>query len=311
MHMSVPIGIDPDLLRAFVLIAEGGSFTEAGAIVGRTQSAISMQIKRLEEQLGQTVLRRARGGGIEVTPHGHFLLGRAREILALNDAVVAAFLAPPISGTVRLGCPDDYAFAYIPTILKRFAETHPAVLVDVVCLPSSELMRELKAEELDLTLISEGHQPTGWPSVRLWRGPLHWITASRFAPHRQDPLPLAIADRDRYLQAGQDCEWATAAVQALETAGRRYRIAYTSASQIGTHAPVMAGLAVTVSTLSWLPDGLRAVRPDEGLPSLPEFGILMLKAKHARAPADALARHIEDSFRMHMEMGTRSLAAAQ
>ncbi|MDR3535787.1 MAG: LysR substrate-binding domain-containing protein [Acetobacteraceae bacterium] len=307
--MSVPIGIDPDLLRTFVLIAEGGSFTEAGAIVGRTQSAVSMQIKRLEEQLGQTVLHRTRGGAIEMTPHGQFLLTRAREILALNDAVVAAFLAPPISGTVRLGSPDDYAFAYIPTILKRFAETHPAVQVDVMCLPSSELMRELKAEALDLALISEGHQPPGWPSVRLWRGPLHWITATRFAPHRQDPLPLALADQARYAAAGNDCEWAAAAVHALEAAGRRYRIAYTSASQIGTHAPVMAGLAVTVSTLSWLPEGLRAVRADEGLPPLPEFGILMLKARHARAPADALARHIEDSFRMHMDLGTRSLAA--
>ncbi len=303
------MGIDPDLLRTFVLIAEGGSFTEAGAIVGRTQSAVSMQIKRLEEQLGQSVLRRTRGGAIEMTPHGHFLLSRAREILALNDAVVAAFLAPPISGTVRLGSPDDYAFAYIPTILKRFAETHPAVQVDVMCLPSSELMRELKAETLDLALISEGHEPQGWPSVRLWRGPLHWITATRFAPHRQDPLPVALADQAHYEAAGNDCEWATAAVQALEAAGRRYRIAYTSASQIGTHAPVMAGLAVTVSTLSWLPEGLRAVRMDEGLPPLPEFGILMLKARHARAPADALARHIEESFRMHMDAGTRSLAA--
>lgn len=312
MRMAVPIGLDPDLLRTFVLIAEGGSFTQAGEVVGRTQSAVSMQIKRLEEALGQTVLRRARGGGIELTPHGHFLLSRAREILELNDAVVAAFRAPPISGTVRLGCPDDYAFAYIPTILKRFAETHPAVQVEVMCLPSGELMRELRADELDLALVSEGHDPGGMPAVRLWRGPLHWITATRFAPHRQDPLPLALADRDRYpAVAGNDCEWASAAVEALQTAGRRYRIAYTSASQIGTHAPVMAGLAVTVSTLSWLPEGLRAVRPDEGLPPLPEFGILMLRAKRARAPADALARHIEDSFRMHMDIGRGTALAAE
>jgi DNA-binding transcriptional LysR family regulator len=308
--MSMPTGLDPDLLRTFVLIAEGGSFTEAGAIVGRTQSAVSMQIKRLEEILGQSVLRRVRGGAIEMTPHGHFLLSRAREILALNDAVVAAFREPPISGTVRLGSPDDYAFAYIPTILKRFAETHPAVQVDVMCLPSGELIRELKAEELDLALVSEGHQPPGGPAVRLWRGPLHWITATRFAPHRQDPLPLALADRERYASAGHDCEWASAAIQALEQAGRRYRVAYTSASQIGTHAPVLAGLAVTVSTLSWLPEGLRSVRPDEGLPPLPDFGILMLRAKRPRPPADALARHIEESFRMHMDIGSRSLVAA-
>ena len=269
--MALPQGMDTDLLRAFVLIAEGHSFTQAAARVGRTQSAVSMQVKRLEEMLGQPVLSRSKGGTVELTPHGQYLLTRARQILALNDEVLTTFRAPQIAGTVRLGTPDDYAFAYLPPILKRFAETHPAVQVDVVCSPSGELIRRLKADEIDLTLISDGHQPKGWPSVELWRGPLVWVTATRFAPHRQDPLPLALADREPFLACGQDCEWAGAAVRALEKAGRRYRIAYTSASQIGTHAPDLAGLAVTVSTLSWLPEGLRPMRPEEGMPRLPEF----------------------------------------
>ena len=138
----------------------------------------------------------------------------------------------------------------------------------------------------------------------LWRGPLVWVTSTRFAPHRQDPLPLALADRKPFLARGQDCEWAGAAVRALEQAGRRYRIAYTSASQIGTHAPVLAGLAVTVSTLSWLPEGLRAMRPEEGLPALPEFGILLLKGKRPLQPVtDALAAHIEESFALDVSRG--------
>jgi hypothetical protein len=179
--------------------------------------------------------------------------------------------------------------------------------VDVLCSPSGELMRRLKADEIDLTLISDGHQPTEWPTVQLWRGPLVWVTSTRYAPHRQDPLPLALADREPFLARGQDCEWAGAAVRALEKAGRRYRIAYTSASQIGTHAPVLAGLAVTVSTLSWLPEGLRPMRPEEGLPQLPEFGIMMLKAKRPHQPVtDALATHIEASFLQDMN---RSMAA--
>ena len=289
MGMHPLQALDTDLLRAFVLIAEGHSFTQAAARVGRTQSAISMQVKRLEDALGQPVLSRGKGGGVELTPHGHYLLSRARQILALNDEVLTTFRAPQIAGTVRLGTPDDYAFAYLPPILKRFAETHPAVQVDVLCSPSSELMRRLKGEELDLTLISDGHQPPDWPAVPLWRAPLVWVTSTRFAPHRQDPLPLALADRGRSSRAGQDCEWAGAAVRALEQAGRRYRIAYTSASQIGTHAPVLAGLAVTVSTLSWLPDGLRPMRPDEGLPKLPDFGILMLKGEAAAAAGDRRA----------------------
>ncbi len=300
MAMSSPQGLDPDLLRSFVLIAEGRSFTDAATLVGRTQSAVSMQVKRLEDLLGQPLLNRGKGGAAELTPHGRYLLEHARQILALNDSVMATFRTPLLSGTVRLGSPDDYALAYLPPILKRFAETHPAVQVDVRCSPSGELKRSLKAGELDLTLLSDGHQPPDWPVAELWRGPLVWVTSARFSPHRQDPLPLALA-------AGHGCDWADAAVRALEQTGRRYRIAYTSASQIGTHAPVMAGLAVTVSTLSWLPAGLRPVRPDEGLPKLAEFGILMLKAKLPRQPVtDALEAHIRQGFRV----GTvRALAA--
>jgi DNA-binding transcriptional LysR family regulator len=291
---------DPDLLRSFVLIAEGRSFTDAAMLVGRTQSAISMQVKRLEDLLGQPLLNRGKGGTVELTPHGRYLLEHARQILALNDSVMATFRTPLMSGRVRLGSPDDYALAYLPAILKRFAETHPAVQVDVRCSPSGELQRSLKAGELDLTLLSDGHAPADWPTVELWRGPLVWVTSTRYSPHRQDPLPLALA-------SGHGCDWADAAIRALEQTGRRYRVAYTSASQIGSHAPVVAGLAVTVSTLSWLPEGARPVRPDEGLPKLPEFGILMLKAKLPHQPVtDALEAHIRQGFRV----GTaRALAA--
>src|SRR5271165_1543876 len=109
MGMSTIQSLDPELLRAFQLIAEGHSFTQAAEQLGRTQSAVSMQIRRLEEILGQTVLSRGKGGGITLTAHGRYLLTRAREILALNDDVIATFRAPAISGTVRLGTPDDYA----------------------------------------------------------------------------------------------------------------------------------------------------------------------------------------------------------
>ncbi len=297
--MSVPQALDPDALRSFVLIAEGRSFTQAAALVGRTQSAVSMQVKRLEEALGHPVLARSKGGAVELTAHGQYLLTRARGILALGDEVMATFHGPLLAGTLRLGTPDDYALSHVPPILTRFAETHPAVQVDVMCMPSEELIRRLKAGELDLALVSEGHETAGWPTVPLWRGPLVWVTSTRHSPHRQDPLPLALADRDRYRAAtGKDCEWAGAALAALEKAGRRYRIAYTSASQIGTQVPVLAGLAVTVSTLSWLPDGLRAVRPEEGLPKLPQFGILLVMGRGPRQKAaDALAAHIEESFR--------------
>lgn len=291
MGMSLPPALDPDLLRAFVFIAEDGSFTRAAERVGRTQSAVSMQVQRLEALLGQRLLSRGKGGTVQLTPHGQFLLGRAREMLALNDDLLASFRTPAVQGTVRLGAPDDYALRYVPQVLRRFAENHPSVLVDVLCLPSHLLMERMRAGELDLALCSEGHEIAGWPATTLWRGPLSWVTSTKYPVHRQDPLPIAVA-------VGEHCTWSTVARRALDDAGRPYRVAYSASTLMGTTAPVLAGLAVTVSTTSWLPDGLRAVRPEEGLPSLPPFAILMLKAPDARQPVtDTLAQHIADTFR--------------
>ncbi len=289
MIMPTSQALDPELLRAFQLIADGYSFTQAAEQLGRTQSAVSMQIKRLEDLLGQSVLSRGKGGGITLTPHGRYLLPRVRQILALNDEVMTTFRAPLISGRVRLGTPDDYALSHIPGVLRRFAETHPAVQVDVLCSSSTDLVERLKAGELDLTLVSEGNEPRHWPNAPLWRGPLTWITSTQYAPQRQDPLPLALAH--------ENCGWRASAEAALQQAGIRYRIAYLSGTQIGTHAPVLAGLAVTVSALTVLPEGVRAMRPDEGLPKLPDFGILLLKGRSPAQPVtDALAAHIEERF---------------
>ena len=301
MTMTRPAALDPDLLRTFTFIAEDGSFTRAAQRVGRTQSAVSMQMQRLEGMLGERLLSRGKGGTVQLTPHGEFLLHRARDLLALNDEIWSSFRVPSVHGTVRLGSPDDYALRYLPGILKRFAESHPSVQVDVLCLPSSDLVEKLRAGELDLTLCSDGHELPGYKAEPLWRGPLAWITSVRHATHRLDPLPVALAR--------EHCPWAAAAVRALDAAGRRYRVAYRSATQVGTHAPVVAGLAVTVSTISWLPEGLRAVRPEEGLPPLPEFGILMMRNPEARQPTtDALAAYIADTFRTETARGLPTAA---
>ena len=300
--MSIPAGIDPDILRSFAFIAEEGSFTRAAERVGRTQSAVSMQMQRLETLLGQKLLLRGKGGAVQLTPHGQYLLERARALLALHDDIWTAFRAPSVQGTIRLGSPDDYALRYLPPILKRFADSHPGVDVDVLCLPSDELVERLKAGELDLTLLTEGHEPPGWPKQQLWRGRLAWITSERHAPHRLTPLPLALAHGA--------CSWREAAVTALTKAGLPYRVAYTSGTQVGTHSPVLAGLAVTVSTISWLPEGLRPMRADENLPPLPDFGILLLKGRDATQPiTDTLATHITEAFRHEATRPARASAA--
>jgi len=292
--MNMTAGLDPDLLRAFAYIAEEGSFTRAAERTGRTQSAVSMQVQRLEALLGQRVLMRGKGGSVSLTPHGRYLLDRAREVLALNEEIWNTFRAPQMHGTVRLGTPDDYALRYIPGVLRRFAESHPSVDVDVTCSSSTPLLAKLKAGELDLALVSEGHEPPNWPADLLWRGPLVWITSERHSPHRLEPLPVALA-------AG-DCSWRRAAVRALEGAGRRYRIAYMSETQAGTLTPVVAGLAVSVSPLTAVPPGVRVLPPGDPLPVLGDAGILLMKAREPRQPVtDALAAHIRDTFRAELE----------
>ena len=282
--------IDPALLRAFAYIAEEGSFTRAAERVGRTQSAVSMQVQRLEALLGHQLLLRTKGGSVHLTSHGRYLLDRSREVLALNDEIWSAFHTPSVQGTVRLGTPDDYALRYLPGVLRRFALSHPAVDVDVLCAPSHEVVQHLRDGDLDLTLCSDGHKPKQWTGVRLWEGPLRWVTSARHAPHRIDPLPLALA------MESHGCTWRHHVLRALEQAGRRYRVAYTSASLAGTHAPVMAGLAVTISNVTWLPEGLRLLPPGE-LPTLPTSEIHLLKGRNPAQPVtDVLANHIAATF---------------
>ncbi len=292
--MQTAPAIDPALLRAFAFIAEEGSFTRAAERVGRTQSAVSMQLQRLEALLGQTLLLRGKGGAVHLTSHGRYLLERSREMLAVNDEIWSAFRTPSVQGTVRLGTPDDYAMRYLPAVLRRFALSHPAVDVDVLCAPSHEVVQRLKDNELDLTLCSDGHVLRGWQSVQLWEGPLRWVTSDRHMPHRLDPLPLALALETH------GCSWRRSTLRALEKAGRRYRVSYTSASLTGTHAPVLAGLAVTISNVTWVPQGLRLL-PHGELPPLPDTAIHLLTAHNPAQPVtDVLAGHIAATFQEEM-----------
>jgi DNA-binding transcriptional LysR family regulator len=286
-----PPGLDPDLLRTFLLIVEGGSFTRAADRVGRTQSAVSMQIRRLEEVLGQPLLTRT-PRGVLPTPQGAWLAERARRLLGVNDEIVANFRTPPMVGTVRLGTPDDYALTWLPGILARFAEAHPAVELDVTCLNSNALAERFRDGRLDMTLMTEGHEVPGARASRIWRGPLRWVGSPRHGLHRRDPLPLALALPD------STCPWRNATLDALRAGGRHWRVTYNSATQTGCFTVALAGLALTVSTPTALPQGLAWLGEAEGLPALPEMGILLLRHEAATGvpAADALASHIAEGF---------------
>ena len=299
MHMSALPGLDIDLLRSFALIAEEKSFTRAAERVGRTQSAVSLQVKRLEEIIGHRVFVRGKGGAVQLTPQGRNLLERSSELLALNDKIVSSLRAQPSHTEVRLGLPEDFTGLNISEMMERFYEAHSDVTVESIEAPDCALLPLLKAGELDLMFCHSGVEPRGWPLVELWRGRLHWITSERHTPFLLDPLPLTLSPGNCPWRPAslKECEWRGAALQALDRVGRHYRIVSTSVNIVGRYTTVLAGAAVMVSTLPRLPAGLRPCDPTEGLPELPETRVSLLKAREPRQPVtDLLAAHIISTF---------------
>lgn len=294
--MALPDGLDLGLLRTFVAIAEELSFTRAAERVGRTQSAVSLQVQKLEAAVGQELLTRGRGGSVGLTPQGSRLLVRAREILALNDDILASLRNAPVKGTLRFGVPDEFSSGQLSAILSGFVEEMPGVEVEVVNDLSCKLAHHLKLGELDLAIMQRGLEPRQWPAEELFHEPLRWITSDQHRQHVLDTLPVTISPlpcewRPPWLT---ECLWNGMALRALENCGRAYHVASRSLTTAGQLAMVMAGKAVMVSleTLE-LPQGLRLVAPDEGLPELPEVAFLLLRGKSAADPAiDALAAHV-------------------
>lgn len=292
--LTIPPGLDPDVLRSFIMVAEGASVTRAAERVGRTQSAVSMQMRRLEEILGTELLKRG-PRGLVPTERGLWLLERARTLLALHDEIHANFRLAPLIGQVRLGSPDDYALQWLPGILARFAEAQPRIEVDVVCLNSEELAHKLTTGALDLALLTEGHNPENTQHELLWRGPLNWVGPAHHALHKRDPLPLAVAH--------PGCAWRRATLEALAREGRTPRISYNSATQSGCFAVALAGLALTVSTPTRLPPGLVWMGPNEGLPVLPDISIELHRRSDVDDPAAlALADAIREGFAAEREI---------
>lgn len=278
--------LDLDLLRSFVAIADHGSLRAAAERVGRSQSAVSMQMKRLEEAVGRPLFVR-RGRGLALAADGALLLDHARRLLRVHAEALAAFDDNRLEGEVRIGAPDDYASTFLPRILARFAETHPLVHVEMVCEPSARLLERLAAGTLDLALVTEGSGERG--GMLLHREPVIWVGSARHDVHRHDPLPLAC------FETGCCCR--QVATERLAAAGRRYRIAYTSMSIAGIYAALDAGLAVAAVTRNTLRPGFRILGEAEGLPPLPEAGILLVDDESRRSPLlDRLRAHIRDSF---------------
>jgi len=297
--MSAPLNhplpvLDLDVLRTFVAIAETGSFTTAANAVFRTPSAVSMQIKKLEDVLGRSVFSRD-ARSVTLTTDGEMLLGYARRMLSINRELVSKFIVPDITGVVRLGSPDDYGERILPHVLKRFAHSHPSIAVDVTIDQSKNLWRRMDDRTLDITLVTNSYKINMADAETLMTEPIVWAGAKGGCAHLREPLPVSLWE--------EGCAWRAGALDALGREGRNYRIAYMSAHTAGQRAAILADLAVAPLPRSFIGHDLIELGVKDGMPDIGTYSLAMVVAPDADAPVRAVADHIRATFEIFRETG--------
>lgn len=284
--------VDPQCLRAFVTVADTGSFTAAAQRLLRGQSAVSLQVRRLEDQIGQRLLDRG-PRHVALTPEGERVIAKARRLLALNDELLASLAEPEVDGVVRLGVPEDFATTHLPAILAEFARAHPRVALEVTCELTLPLLDRFGAGEFDLVLVKRmGGGETGESDDIVLREQLVWAGAGGASPveNLAAPVPLVCSPRP--------CVLRELATRALDAAGRPWRIAYSCGSLAGNHAAVRAGLGIAPLPLEMVPADLVVLRA-EALPPLPGIETALLESS-TLAPA---AQRLRDTLRNARQRG--------
>ncbi|WP_408004488.1 LysR substrate-binding domain-containing protein [Pseudorhizobium endolithicum] len=279
--------LDNDVLRTFVAIAETGNFSTAAEAVLRTPSAVSMQIKKLEEQLKTTLfLRDARS--VTLTQHGEMLLSYARRMLALSNEAVSRFVMPELSGVVRLGAPDDIAERLLPRILKDFADNFPGIMVDVTVDMSSALRKRVEEQRLDLALFNCNPRSFSGIGEVIHTERLVWAGAKCGNAHLRDPLPISVWE--------EGCCWRQEAIAQLERHKRPYRVAYASAHTMAQRAAVLSDLAIAPFPRSYVANEMVVLGAQEGLPELFSFDVRLITTPQLSVPGKAVAESIRDFY---------------
>ena len=284
---SVPL-LDLDLLRTVVAIAETGNFSSAAQATFRTPSAVSMQVRKLEEMLGRAVFRRD-SRSVSLTPDGEQLLSHARRVLALNRDIVSQFIAPEVSGVVRLGTAIDASERLLPSFLKAFDESHPGVTVDVVVDSTLSMITQIDRKDLDIAIITcavDNADKLG--AETLLREPLVWAGVRGGIAWEQQTLPISVWE--------EGCSWGKAGTDSLEAQGREYRIAFRSSHIYGQKAAVLADLAVAPIPLSTCGGQITPLGQEHDLPVLPEYEMAMLIVDNPNEAVESAADHLRASF---------------
>ena len=281
--------LDMDLLRTFVTVVETGSFTKTGDTLGRTQSAVSVQIKKLETQLGKPLLLRA-GKTVELTEDGDQLLEYAEKILAINDDAVARITASEVTGQILLGTCEEFAEHCLADILGPFARTHPGVRMEINVDKSVRLLDGLRGGQYDLVLANR--VPGDGEAVSIVREPLVWVAREDTTFDAAESIPLVIGRTE--------CFWRRFATDALEGAGLDWHIVCSSQESKGLQAAVMAGLGVSAFPVSTLVDGMKILGSAEGYPILPDAEVALFKPMDERsAAAEAFESYVLDYAEAH------------
>lgn len=273
-----PRDLQIDWLKCFVAVVDNGSLSAAAGAVHRSQSAVSMQLKKLESALGCRLLLRG-PRQCELTDEGQRLLGYARRLLDLHAEARSAFHGAALTGRIRLGVPDDYAASYLTPVLRRFAPSHGAVDIELHCEQSTSLIPRIENGDLDLALVSRDKPQQG---TLLFHEPMVWVGSPQFETWRRDPLPLAVYESASLARRG--------AVKSLAQQGRRYRMVYDSSSLAGQIAAVESGLAVAVLTRCSAPSHLQILGGEQGLGPLEpmEVSVFRSRGSHGNEAVDRL-----------------------
>lgn len=277
--------LDTALLRTFATVAGSASMTAAAAALHLTQGAVSQQVRRLEEALGCALFDRGRG--LRLTPAGERLLGKARQLLRLNDEIWAEMAPGAVAGRVRLGVPYDLVGTALAPALRSYAEACPQVELSLHCAASPELAAALEAGTLDLAVIEEPAGSAGGECLAV--EPLVWVGARAGAAHRKSPLPVSMV--------ADTCAFRPAVLAALEGQDRAWRTVFENGSIDATTATVRTDLAVTAWLACTVPTDLEILGPEAGLPALPSFAITLHRPRRGTGAAtEALARHLREQM---------------
>ncbi|MCZ4281059.1 LysR substrate-binding domain-containing protein [Kiloniella laminariae] len=257
------INLPTDLLRTFTTVMDLGGITRAAEVLGRSQPAISLQLKRLEELIDIPLFVRA-GKRVKLTEDGEALGVYARQILALNDEAVSRLRSPRVGGVVRVGLPSDFAVSILPTILGGFTRAHDGITLEVTCGISRDLVRGMEKQDYDVVIALCGESPFV-SLAKTWTDRLVWVSNGDASLLAEEPLPLIVYP--------QGCLYRQRTVEALNRAGRNWRVAYSSPSQSGIEAAVKAGLGVTVLSEKTVPSSLVPIAVENGFPGLADVEV--------------------------------------